>query len=181
MERAEDMNMDMDERSGGDGAGGGWKVEPRMVYRAQTALVGLLEVGDSRTDIPDLWRRFEEMEPRIRAANLRARYVVITWSGETEVSGLHYLFVGVQVARLQYPPIGSVVKILPASRYALFPAPARRLETAWRFVLEEWLPASPYRTPGYIVQSFDRERYITAPPEQAEIDILAPLQQEVKK
>jgi predicted transcriptional regulator YdeE len=138
-------------------------------------LLGVSRLGDSRTDITGLWARFAELEPRIAQRVPAARYIIITWGGETEVTYKHFLYVGMEVSRIQAPPLDTIVKILPAAQYAVFSTWVYELDKVWRYALEEWLPASPYQEPGFIIQRYDRLRYLQARPPKREIDIYIPL------
>src|SRR5574338_327327 len=73
------------------------------------------------------------------------------------------------------PPMYTTIKIIPAAHFAVFSAWARSLDDMWSYVLESWLPDSPYQEPGYIIQRYDRLRYLQAPPQRKEIDIMIPL------
>ena len=148
---------------------------PQIIRRGQMTLLGISMLGDSRTDIPDLWTRFARMEPFIIESALSPRYIIITWGSETELLYKHFLYVGVEVPRIQAPPIASTVKILPAAQYAVFSAWARTLDDMWTYALETWLPGSAYSEPGFIIQRYDRLRYMEAPPYRKEIDIMIPL------
>lgn len=152
-----------------------WMTQPQIIRKAQMILVGISVLGDSRTDVPGLWARFGEIEPRIVNAVPTARYVVITWGEETLLTYQHFLYVGVEVKRVQRPPLRSVIKVLPALQYAVFSAWSHELDDTWFYALQEWLPASPYREPGFIIQRYDRARYIEARRGRREIDILIPL------
>lgn len=148
---------------------------PQIIRRGQMALLGISELGDSRTDIPGLWTRFAQMEPRILESVPTARYIVITWGTETEMLYKHFLYVGVEVTRILAPPLFSTIKIIPAGQYAVFSTWARTLDDVWSFALETWLPESDYSEPGFIIQRYDRQRYLEAKPYNKEIDIMIPL------
>jgi predicted transcriptional regulator YdeE len=148
---------------------------PQITQKGQMILVGLSILGDSRTDIPDVWDRFQLIEPRIHQAGNSGRYVIITWGIETELSSNHFLFTGVQVRELEAPPLSSVIKILPAAQYAVFSCWASELDTTWRYALEGWLPGSPYQMPGFIIRHYDRKRFFGNPQARREVDILIPL------
>lgn len=155
-------------------------MNPFILPRPQMTLMGLSVLGDSRTDIPDLWQRFDQMAHRIHFAVPAARYIIITWGIETELNRLHYLFAGVQILKVEAPPISTVIKILPKAQYAIFYASASKVETAWTMILDEWLPASPYAEPGFIILRYDRKRYLEARPGRKEIDIYVPLHDKVQ-
>lgn len=148
---------------------------PQIIRQKQMPLVGISLLGDSRTDIPALWRSFTDMEPNIMERLTDARYVIITWGVETEMVYKHFLYVGVEVSRVVAPPLGSTIKIIPAAEYAVFSTWAHTLENTWSYALETWITKSPYREPGFIIQRYDRQRYLEAPPQRKEIDIMIPL------
>lgn len=143
-------------------------------------LMGLSELGDTRTDLQGLWERFDALESRIYQAVPLARYIIFTWGAETELFYKHFMFVGVEITGVQTPPLNVVVKILPPVQYAVFSAWSRELDSVWNYAFEEWLPQSPYEEPGFIIQRYDRQRYMQAQPGRREIDIYLPLRPKKK-
>ena len=150
-------------------------MNPQIVHRPQMSMIGLSVLSNSSMDITPLWQRFEEMEHRIHYALSAARYVITTWGAETELTRQHFVFVGVEISRIEAPPVSAVIKILPPAQYAIFPTRAGELGVVWKRVMEDWLPKSPYERPRCVIERYDRNRYLEAPPEWREVDIFVPL------
>jgi predicted transcriptional regulator YdeE len=140
-------------------------------------LIGVAKVGDSRTETIDLWKQFDVVEPRVFDRFAKTRYVVITYTMETDLMFKHHLFVGTEVMSVKAPPLGAIVKLMPAAQYGIFSAWTREYDLLWRHVMEDWILRSPYEMPGFVIQRFDQQRYFDARPGQREIDLLLPLRE----
>lgn len=155
-------------------------LNPQFIRKGQMTMVGLSMLGNSSSDISTLWKRFEEIEPNIYNAGRSGRYVIITWGVETELSEQQFIFTGIEVQKLQSPPLTAVIKILPAGQYAVFSSWAREFDNLWRYAMDDWLEMSPYDMPGFIIQHYDSQRYFRARPARREVDLLIPLREKKK-
>ncbi len=101
-------------------------------------------------EIGRLWNRFiaylmkEDWD--LLSTEDRTMYEVHTEHDETDQKGNFEVFVGKEVDTLDKVPVELLVKVLPASTYAVFTLKGADITSDWpRAVYQEWLPASDYR------------------------------------
>lgn len=154
---------------------------PQLIRKNQMTMLGVSELANSRVDVPALWKRFEQIQPRIYHAVSQSRYVIITWGPETELSNKHFIFTGVEVQKLEAPPVSAVIKILPAAQYAVFTGWIREFDELWNYAMNDWLVESQYDMPGFVIQVYDAYRYFRSNQSKREIDLMIPLRKKVKQ
>ncbi|KAA3655920.1 MAG: AraC family transcriptional regulator [Chloroflexi bacterium] len=134
-------------------------MEPRIVHREQLLLLGLSFYGDpfqssagwtEENEIGRLWKRFtvflenyKNLLPQI--VNPTASYEVHIESDERVVTGNYEIFVGVAIQQIKQLPVTTLVKVLPATDYAVFTLQGEQIISDWhKLIYVDWLPQSGY-------------------------------------
>lgn len=135
-------------------------MEPRFITREQLTLVGFSFYGDpfrlspgwtEENEIGLLWQRFMAYMAQHGAqlsdwvANPTISYEVHIYNEETQTTGLFEVFVGVELAEVARSPLDMVIKVLPATQYAVFTLRGSAIVGDWPLeIYGEWLPHSGY-------------------------------------
>lgn len=83
-------------------------------------------------------------------------YEVHVYSAETMTLGRFEVFTGVAVERLEAVPVELLVKVLPASTYAVFTLQGEAIVADWEVHIDQWLHEAGYeRTLPYSMQYYD--------------------------
>ena len=83
-------------------------------------------------------------------------YEVHIYGEETRTKGLFEVFVGVPVERLEAVSVGLLVKILPATPYAVFTLEGEAIFSDWDMNIDRWLADAGYeRSHPYSIQYYD--------------------------
>jgi predicted transcriptional regulator YdeE len=135
-------------------------MEPKFITYEQLILVGFSFFGDpfrlspgwtEENEIGRLWTRFmayaaqhqEQLQKIISKPNIA--YEVHIYNKETMNTGLFEVFVGSELADAAQPPIATVVKVLPATQYAIFTLKGEEIIGDWPLAIyQDWLPNSGY-------------------------------------
>ena len=133
---------------------------PQIVPKGQTWLVGFSFYGDpfrlspgwtEENEIGRLWQRFmaflASLDEAARAFIARPgiAYEVHVYNEETRNTGLFEVFVGIELAAGAPVPLETVVKVLPATTYAVFTLRGQEIVGDWSLAIYgEWLPESGY-------------------------------------
>ncbi len=134
-------------------------MDPRFVDTGQIFLAGFSFFGNpfdasaawtEENEIGRLWQRLftylGRYGERLKHAKQGVGYEVHLETDETAVMGHFEVFVGMEITQLAGVPVEMLVKILPASRYAVFTLTGNEIISDWpRQIYQEWLPASGYR------------------------------------
>lgn len=135
-------------------------MEPRFVTHAPLTLAGFSFYGDpfrlspgwtEENEIGRLWQRFMDYMAQ-HGAQLAdwmtkpgTAYEVHVYNDETQTTGLFEVFVGVAVADAARCPLDLVIKVLPATQYAVFTLRGSVIVGDWPLAIYgEWLPQSGY-------------------------------------
>jgi predicted transcriptional regulator YdeE len=134
-------------------------VEPNILNRERITLVGLSFFGDpfrekggwtEENEIGRLWRRFMSYlaDPALNLSggrDIRQCYEVHIQHPETERSGEYEVFTGFAADDPQEVPARMLVKVLPASLYAVFTLHGSQITADWfQLIYRDWLPQSGY-------------------------------------
>lgn len=135
-------------------------MEPRFVNREQIRLLGFSFFGDplrlspgwtEENEIGRLWQRFMAYAAQNGAALKPAlaqpgvAYEVHVYNEETQTTGNFEVFVGVELADIDLAPLDVVVKVLPATTYAVFTLVGEAIVGDWpQQIYGQWLPDSGY-------------------------------------
>ena len=149
-------------------------MEPTIVEKGQITLVGFSFYGDpfSESDgwtegneIGGLWNRFsayltDQGERILHRVDEDRAYEVHVVSDDTAEKGHREVFVGVEVERLEDVPAELLVKLLPATQYAIFTLQGEQIASDWcRVIYQESLPHTGYEEAHrYSIQLYD-ERF----------------------
>lgn len=167
-----------------------------IVNREQMILVGFSFFGDPFTtsgdwtlenEIGRLWNRFinftTQGENRIRhVVNPGVAYEVHVWNEETAEKGHFEVFVGVEVAQLEDVPVELLVKVLPATQYAVFTLQGEQIVSDWsRPIHHEWMPASNYENAyPFMFQYYDQRFKGLDQLEGSQLDVYIPIKEREK-
>ncbi|MFP4395699.1 MAG: GyrI-like domain-containing protein, partial [Anaerolineales bacterium] len=91
-----------------------------------------------------------------RVAEEDVAYEVHVESEETATKGYREVFVGAEVTRLDDVPVELLVKILPATTYAVFTLRGEEIVSDWSQALDTWMRDEGYTSAyPYGVQRYD--------------------------
>ncbi len=135
-------------------------MEPKIITYEKLNLVGFSFYGDpfrlspgwtEENEIGRLWVRFmayaKQQGTQLRSfvINPGIAYEVHIYNEDTMVTGLFEVFVGAQLANTAQPPIDTVIKVLPATQYAVFTLRGEEIVGDWPLTIYQgWLPHSDY-------------------------------------
>ncbi len=146
-------------------------MEPVITQKSEIKIVGMSFFGDpfetsdawtEENQIGRLWQRFmryfqQNADAIKHTTPDNALYEVHIYYPETMEKGLFEVFVGVKVDQLEAVPLDLVVKILPASEYAIFTLTGNQIASDWDMEIEEWLSRSEYqRNHPFSFQYYDK-------------------------
>lgn len=96
------------------------------------------------------------------------------FEGETED---HYIFVGVEVEKVEAVPLELVAKVLPATRFAVFTLRGDEFRCNWGpKISSEWLPAAGLtQSHNFIIEHYDCQRFKGLGNPESELDIYVPV------
>jgi predicted transcriptional regulator YdeE len=119
--------------------------EPELRSRAAFTVLGIhARIDPATADWDDLWRnRFMPRVAQIRPlATDECVYGVYL---ESDEEGLDEFWAGMAVPGVAVVPEGLSVCEVAATLEAVFPCTMATIGSTWRYIHDEWLPASPYR------------------------------------
>lgn len=153
----------------------GLSLEPTIVDLPALRVVGLPYRGTNRQgEIPGLWPSFQRRADQIpnRTAPGVTLGVCLPVPQMTDASEIDWLWAAEVDAAPASLPHGMVLRILPASRYAVFThrGSVEQLAETYRYIMGAWFPRTAY-TP---VQAPDFELYDASSPDV--VTIYMPLQ-----
>jgi predicted transcriptional regulator YdeE len=145
-------------------------MQPVIVQKPEILLVGLSFYGDpfdtsgvwtEENHIGRTWQRL--MNYLARNSNAiehrtpeDVSFEVHIYGEETSTKGLFEVFVGLPVERLEAVPVELLVKVLPATQYAVFTLEGETIFSDWDMVIDRWLAEAGYeRSHPYSVQYYD--------------------------
>lgn len=167
-------------------------MEPTSILEApEILLVGVSFFGDpfsmsaewtEENEIGRLWNRFfaylRKNPNRIKhVANHKIAYEVHIEHEETALKGYYEVFVGVEVAQLEDVPVELLVKVLPATTYAVFTLSGQQIISDWpREIYHHWLPNSDYRNAyPYSFQFYDERFHGLDKLDESALDVYVPV------
>jgi predicted transcriptional regulator YdeE len=75
---------------------------------------------------------------------VQASYEVHIYGPETMTKGLFEVFIGVAVEQLEAVPVDLLVKVLPATEYAVFTLEGEKISSDWHLEIDQWIKAAGY-------------------------------------
>jgi len=167
-------------------------MKAEIIEKPAMLLVGFNFFGDpfrsysgwsEENEIGRLWKRWmaylENARPDLRHVSAPDAMVELhVHHAETPQTGEFEVFVGVEVTQLEALPPEVVVKVLPASRYAVFTLAGQAITADWSWMMDaEWLPALGVRRhPTYSFQRYDARFKGMDAIEASELDVYVPLE-----
>lgn len=154
-------------------------------------LVGFSFFGDpfsesggwtEENEIGRLWQRFmtycEHHQDRVKQyTDDQAAYEVHIEHEHTMTRGHLEVFVGMEIGQCVDIPFELLVKVLPATTYAIFTLCGEEIVSDWpRWIYLEWLPQSGYKVAyNYHLQLYDRRFKGLDRLEESEIEVYVPI------
>jgi AraC family transcriptional regulator len=165
-------------------------VKPKITDKRKIILVGIDFYGNpyqeaggwsTKNAIGQLWTRFnnfyQKKKDLIKHLVSDAGYEL--WGGfEGEDNTKNeYIFVGMEVEKLDDLPVELVAKILPETRYAVFTLKGDEIKSDWPDrVYPQWLPeAGLEQSSTYIIEYYDSQRFKGMDSADSELDIYVPV------
>jgi len=137
-------------------------MEPKIITQEQLTLVGFSFYGDpfrlspgwtQENEIGRLWVRYgtyleqhrEQLTPLLVEQGIS--YEIHIYNEDTMATGLFEIFVGAQLVQSTQPPIDTVIKVLPATQYAVFKLQGEIIMGDWpQEIYQGWMPNSGYES-----------------------------------
>lgn len=166
-------------------------MQPKFVSLPQLMLLGISFYGDpfslgdpwsEENQIGRLWARFtpylQENAGKMKdIARRDVCYEVHVYSPETLEKGLFEIFIGIEIDDISAAPPDLLIKVLPASDYAVFTFHGEEIISDWVFTVDEWLAqAGAARTHTYSFQRYDeRFKGLGENLEESTLDVYLPI------
>ena len=133
-------------------------MQPIILSKPEILLVGLSFYGDpfatsggwtEENQIGRTWQRLMSYlsrpgEPIRHRVAPEVSYEVHVYGEETNSKGLFEVFVGIPVERLEAVPVELLVKVLPATQYAVFTLAGEAITADWGMPIKHWLAEAGY-------------------------------------
>ena len=171
--------------------------EPLIIDEEKMVLIGMEFFGDpfktseswsSQNEIGILWSRFsnfmsrEENEVFQAKIDTKEAFEVHIESRDTTRTKEFHVFVGYPLkdpADLIDLPLELVIKILPATKYALFTLKGKEITSNWaEKIYNVWLANSEYvSSHRFLIERYDAERFkgLGEQLDESELDVLIPV------
>lgn len=166
-------------------------MDPKIVTAKEWLVVGMSFYGDpfsqasgwsEDNEIGLLWKRFIAFHGQNPAAikhvvDPNALLEIQVETEETPEKGVFEVFVGARVKKLVDVPIECVVKVLPATQYAVFTLKGEEITSDWgKLVYFDWLPSSGYgASHKYGIQYYDHRFKGLDKIEESTLDVYIPI------
>ena len=146
------------------------RMQPAILDKPEILLVGMSFYGDpfdtsdvwtEENQIGRTWKRLNTYLAQHSQAILHRTaadvfYEVHVYGEETYTQGRFEVFSGVPVERLEAVPVELLVKVLPATTYAVFTLEGEAILSDWVMHIDRWLSEAGYeRSFPYSVQYYD--------------------------
>jgi AraC family transcriptional regulator len=166
-------------------------MKPKIIEEKEIILVGMDFYGNpyekaggwsEQNAIGELWKKFssvsENKKSSIKHLVSDSGYEVwIDFEGEKDTEN-KYIFVGVEVAKLEDLPLEFVARIMPKTKYAVFTMkmPGIKAEGI-KMLWNKWLPETGLKTSfNYMIEYYDNQRFKGMDNPDSEIDFMVPIQ-----
>jgi predicted transcriptional regulator YdeE len=165
-------------------------MKPTIVQKDEIILVGMSFYGDpfetsagwtEENQIGRLWQRLmaymaENPDAIQQRVPIQASYEVHVYGPETMSKGLFEVYVGLQVEHLEAVPVDLLVKILPATEYAVFTLQGAQIASDWHLEIDQWIAAAGYQSARpYNFQYYDERFKGLDQIEDSQLDIYMPV------
>jgi AraC family transcriptional regulator len=165
-------------------------MEPKIIEKKEIILVGMDFYGhpyekaggwSEHNAIGELWKRFssvfENKKSSIKHLVSDSGYEVwIDFEGEKDTKN-KYIFVGVEVAKLEDLPLEFVARTIPKTRYAVFTVKMPEIKAGGiKMLWDKWLPETGLKTSfNYMIEYYDNQRFKGMDNSDSEIDFMMPI------
>lgn len=165
-------------------------MKPILTDKRRIILVGMDFYGNpyqeaggwsQQNAIGQLWKRFNSFYTKKKGAidHLVSQSGYEVWIDfeREEYPKNDYIFVGMEVERLDKLPLELVARILPETSYAIFTLKGDEISSNWPpKILTEWLPeAGLEQSFTYIFEYYDTQRFKGLNDPNCELDIYVPI------
>jgi len=166
-------------------------MQPTIVSKAEIKLVGMSFYGDpfetsagwtEENQIGRLWQRMmtylsEHGDKIQNQVPVKASYEVHIYGPETMSKGLFEVFVGLQVEKVEKVPVDLLVKLLPATEYAVFTLQGAQIVSDWHLEIDQWIKAAGYRhSYPFSFQYYDERFKGLDQVEDSQLDVYMPVE-----
>ena len=163
-------------------------MEPKIISKEEITLVGMVFYGDpfkdkggwsAENEIGKLWKRFIAKAESVKNAIGHGAYEVHIEPEEYKETKNFYVFVGVEVEKIDDIPLEMFVKVLPPSKYAVFTLKGKEITSNWPDqIYKKWLPKSGYKEAHkFTIEYYDDQRFKGMDNKESELDIYVPIKQ----
>ena len=160
-------------------------MKPEIVEKGKITLVGMPFYGDpfkdqkgwsSENEIGKLWGRFVSKVKTVKNRVGETAYEVHIEPEEYEQTKNFFVFVGVEVDKVDDLPLEMFVKILPPSKYAVFTLKGKEITSNWPdMIYKKWLPKSGFEEAHKFTIEYYDERFKGTDDPESELDIYVPI------
>jgi AraC family transcriptional regulator len=162
---------------------------PKIMQKKKIILVGMDFFGNpyekaggwsEQNAIGQLWKRFENFyqnkKDSIKHSVSESGYELwIDFEGDKETKN-KYIFVGIEVEKIEDLPLELVAKILPETRYAVFSLKGQKIKSDWSIIWKKWLPDAGLETSfDFMIEYYDNQRFKGIDNPDSELDIYVPI------
>ncbi|MCK9152280.1 GyrI-like domain-containing protein [Methanobacterium alcaliphilum] len=153
-------------------------------------LMGCVYYGDpfhsnqewsTENEIGVTWNRFHRLcylheEILCEKAIGDVAYEVHIQPDDYKETGKFYVYVGVEVKKLDEMPLEMFAKTLPPTKYAVFTYKGEDMFNGGTYIWSEWLPSSEYEESyPYMLQAYDKSRFRGLDDPESEVDFYVPV------
>lgn len=162
-------------------------MKPEILEKRKITLVGMDFYGNpfqsgeawsTENAIGQLWQRFNDFYEKKKGLikNLASESGYELWIDFGGEEDNKYIFVGVEVEKLDEPPLELVARILPETRYAVYTLKGDDIKSDWPSKLLNWVSeASLEQSYTYIIEYYDPARFKDMDSSDSELDIYVPV------
>jgi AraC family transcriptional regulator len=162
---------------------------PKITQKRKIILVGMDFFGNpyekaggwsEQNAIGQLWKRFENFyqnkkDPIKHSVSESGYELWIDFEEEKETKN-KYIFVGVEVEKIEDLPLELIAKILPETRYAVFTLKGQKIKSDWSLIWKKWLPDAGLETSfDFMIEYYDSQRFKGMDNPDSELDIYVPI------
>jgi AraC family transcriptional regulator len=165
----------------------------RITGEISLKLVGCVYYGDPfhsneewsvKNEIGLLWARFYKLYQKFahvlqNEAVDDVAYEVHLQPEDYHKTGRFYVYVGVEVKKLENMPMEMFCKVLPSTRYAVFTFKGDDMFSGGEYIWNEWIPHSEYdEAYPYMILAYHRNQYRGMEDPESEVDFYVPIKLE---
>ena len=159
-----------------------------FVERCILNLVGCIFYGDpfhsrkgwdTENEIGLTWKRFMDLYQKHTIDNRihkRTIYEVHIQPDDYKETKKFYVYVGVEVGKIEKMPLEMFGKVFPATMYAVFTFKGKNIFRGGEYIWQDWLVNSDYEEAyPYVILAYEEGRYFGLDDENSEIDYYVPV------